>query len=81
MKSKKPRFTSTSAIAISKTTSLTTAEDDSKPASDSGIEDVKNKFTDTKKSNTPFRRHEFYTWGANEGTIWFSFSVLYTYMF
>ena len=55
MKSKKPRFTSTP--AISKTTSLTPAEDDSKPASDSGIEeDVKNKFADNKKSNTPFRR-------------------------
>ena len=52
---KKAKFaTSTPSVVKSKSAA---AEDDSKPASDSGIEeDVKNKFAEKKKSNTPFRR-------------------------
>ena len=57
---KKGKFT-TSTPAPVKTKSMTAAADDgsgdSKPASDSGIEeDEKGKFADKKKSNTPFRR-------------------------
>merc|ERR1712098_387928 len=59
-KKKKSKF-ATSTPALSKTKSKTpSVEDfgaDSKPAGDSGIEeDVKNKFAEKKKSNTPFRR-------------------------
>merc|ERR1711911_283690 len=56
---KKPKFaTSTpSATKTKSKTSAAAAEGDSKPAGDSGMEeDVKNKFAEKKKGNTPFRR-------------------------